>query len=253
MTIAAVQQPEHLPWLGFFDKMQRCDIYAYLDNVQFKKRYFENRNRILNQHTWQWVTVPVMTRGRYKQLIRDVRIDQSRNWKQVYVQRMYHQYCRFPFFDEIFPQLKKIINSDHERLLDLNLELIDMFRHIIDIQTPVVSASDLGLDELYGSRLILEICSAINADQYISGPDGVNYLDLDTFRHRGIDVNYHTYEHPQYVQRNSGEFISHLSVLDALMNIGAEETRRLFYCATMSPAAETECNGRDLRSRRKDG
>ena len=73
----AIQQPEHLPWIGFFNKMVQCDLYVYLDNVQFKKRYFENRNRIKTKDGVKWLTVSVWSKGQYTQKINEVIIDKT--------------------------------------------------------------------------------------------------------------------------------------------------------------------------------
>ena len=72
--IVGIHQPEYLPWLGFFDKISQSDIFVMLDNVQYEKNYFQNRNRIRIQSGWAWLTVPVMTKKRSSQLIKDVRI-----------------------------------------------------------------------------------------------------------------------------------------------------------------------------------
>jgi len=71
----AIQQPEHIPWIGFFNKMAQCDLFVYLDNVQFKKRYFENRNKVISNGEVLWLTVPVVTKGLQTQTICDVKID----------------------------------------------------------------------------------------------------------------------------------------------------------------------------------
>ncbi len=72
MKTIAIQQPEHLPWLGFFNKMLICDEYVFLDDVQFKKKYFENRNKIRTNQKEQWIIVPVRTKGKYLQRIREL-------------------------------------------------------------------------------------------------------------------------------------------------------------------------------------
>ncbi|WP_419786691.1 WbqC family protein [Pseudodesulfovibrio sp.] len=218
--IVAIQQPEHLPWLGFFDKMRRCDLYVLLDNVQFKKRYFENRNKILTANGPQWVTVPVISKGRYTQPINQVMIDNTVNWRRKYLGSVQAAYGRTPYFPELFPRLEAVINKEFSRLADLNIALIEMVRDFTGIDTPMRLASDILPDtDVHGSDLILALSRASGADHYISGPDGRNYLDLGSFLDANIKVSYHDYNHPAYEQTH-GEFSSHMSAVDALFNVG---------------------------------
>lgn len=217
--IIAIQQPEHLPWLGFFHKMTRCDEYVYLDNVQFKKRYFENRNKILTFNGPQWVTVPVISKGKFTQRIDDVLIDNSSSWRRKYLGSIKTAYSATPGFSRFYPKIEKILDRNHEKLVDLNLDMIACMREFLQIDTPCHRASELLKTEATGSGLILEICVALEADTYISGPDGRNYLNLQAFQEAGIKIEYHVFNHPVYQQVNAREFVSHLSVIDYILNI----------------------------------
>jgi len=224
--IVAIQQPEHLPWIGFFDKMQKCDRYVYLDNVQFKKRYFENRNRIRTKESSEFITIPVVTKGLYRQEISKVMIDNSRSWQRKYLGRVRHYYARAKHFDYYFPKLEDIIQRRFAKLIDLNLALIDWIRKELQIVTPTIMASQIREYKEKGSDLILAICKDLNAKVYISGPDGRNYLMLNAFRKEKIEVIYHDYKHPVYQQMHQ-PFISHMSVIDALFCEGKLSIKRL--------------------------
>lgn len=217
--VIAIQQPEHVPWLGFFDKMASVDEYVYLDNVQFKKRYFENRNKIRTADKWGWLTVPVITKGLYRQKINEVEIDNSRDWRKKYLNSIRASYGRSDFFKDVFYGLEDLINKEYKRLLDLNLSLIQFVRAYTGINTPVSKSSDIS--EGKGSDLILDICLKRKAHVYISGPDGRDYLKLEDFKKNNIEVRYHDYMHPEYKQLNQ-PFISHMSVIDLLFNCGKE-------------------------------
>jgi hypothetical protein len=218
--IVAIQQPEHLPWLGFFDKMLRCDSYVILENVQFKKRYFENRNKICTKEGWQWITVPVVTKGRYTQKINEVMIDNSLNWQRKYLGSIQTSYGKACYFNKFFPLLKEIIESDHQFLSTLNIELINLLKDYFRIDTPCFIASELVTSEFRGSDLILQLCLKTGADTYLSGPDGKNYLNLDQFQKYGIKVTYHNYAHPEYSQFHNSEFIPYMSAVDYIFNHG---------------------------------
>jgi hypothetical protein len=218
--IVAIQQPEHLPWLGFFDKMRQCDVFILLDNVQFKKRYFENRNKIRVSNGWQWLTVPVQSKGRFTQKINEVLIDYSQSWQKKYLASLTAAYGKAPFYQAIFPSLSEIVNRDCVRLAELNCQLIYWLKGCFGLETITLLASDLVPEEYWGSDLILQLCRRAKAKAYISGPDGKNYLKGDEFQQYGIEVRYHQFEHPQYPQMHGGEFLSHMSAVDYLFNLG---------------------------------
>jgi len=206
--------------LGFFHKMKLCDKYIFLDNVQFKKRYFENRNKILTANGPKWITVPVKSKGRFTQRINEVLIDNTANWRRKYLESMRLAYGSTKNFASLFPQLKGIITKGHDLIVDLNIELINCIKNFFMINTPCIRASGLVAKDIAGSGLILALCKAMQADQYISGPDGRNYLELEEFQQAGIDITYHDYEHPVYRQNHGREFISHMSAVDYIFNHG---------------------------------
>ena len=219
--IIAIQQPEHLPWVGFFNKMTLVDEFIYLDNVQFKKRYFENRNKVRAQNPpgWDWITVPVLTGGRFKQNICEVEIDYGRNWQKQYLNKLRHSYQRAPFFGEIFDEISLIIGKGYKTLLELNLSLIEAVQSYLGLNVKTLRASDIC--EGRGSDLILEICLNRGADTYLSGPDGRNYLDADKFSANSVKIIYHDYKHPEYAHFR-GEFLSGMSVFDLIANCGKD-------------------------------
>jgi len=224
-VIIAIQQPEHLPWIGFFNKMAQVDLYVYLDNVQFKRRYFENRNRISGTDGIHWITVPVQTKGKFTQLIRDVAIDNSWNWRQKYLGTLSHAYAKAPYSQKVRDIVSPVIEAPCDILLDLNLKLIERLRNYFAITTPTICATELAVDEFSGSDLILQICLKLKASVYVSGPDGRNYLDITAFQKKGVRVIFHDFQHPVY-PRQGLAFCSHLSVVDAIAFLG-EKTKAL--------------------------
>jgi hypothetical protein len=216
--IVAIQQPEHAPWMGFFNKMAQVDLYVLLDNVQYKKRYFENRNKIRTSQSSQWVTVPIVSKGRYHQWINQVEIDNAQDWQRKYVNSIISAYSKAPCFDCRQDDLLAILNRPWDMLVDLNIALIEYFASLCKIQTPIKKASDLNTGETRGSDLIFEICKQTEASVYVSGPDGRNYLNLEHFLEAGIKLVYHDFEHPEYSQLHR-PFQSHMSLIDFIFNV----------------------------------
>jgi hypothetical protein len=201
--------------------MRRADRFVILDNVQYRTNYFQNRNRVLGANGPFWLTVPVRSRGHVASSIADIEIDGSQAWGERHRKSLEACYGRHPHFRRYADVLRTILDSPWQRLADLNIAIIEAFRSALDIGTPMVRASELGV-EGRGSELLLAICERMGAATYLSGPSGRDYLDESLFANRGIAVQYHEFHHPVYPQRGANEFVSHLTALDALANLGPE-------------------------------
>jgi hypothetical protein len=219
--IVAIHQPEFFPWLGFFDKMRRADRYVVLDIVQFKKRYFENRNRIKLNSSPHWITVPVQTKGKFYQKIYEVKIASDAKWQRKMYNTICHAYQRSPYFHRYKDEIESLICREcYEFLIHFNLAIIQWFRKVFNIQTPIFLASELSVHQFSSSRLILEICRQMEATHYLCGSSGKNYLNLNDFNDFGIEIVFQNFKHPLYPQVGDG-FISYLSSLDYILNCGA--------------------------------
>ena len=120
-----IHQPEHLPWLGFFHKINMADVYVVLDNVQYRRRYFQNRNKIRTKNGWQWITIPLEKENRGALLIKDAVIfNDNLNWKRKNIESIYYNYCKTPYFKYIWDEFNAIYSADYSNLLDLNLDLL---------------------------------------------------------------------------------------------------------------------------------
>lgn len=217
----AIHQPEFMPWPGFFNKMALADLYVILDDVQFKKRYFENRNRIVSPTgEVSFTGVPVITKGRYAQAINNVEIDNTKQWKEKLINKIYHYYCRAPFFYDYFEELFELIKENYYyRLLDINMAIIFFFRKVLGIITPMIFSSSLELDHYHGSDRIFQICLSQKADIYLCGASGRHYLNLEYFEKNGLKVEWLDYEPPVYKQL-CPDFKPNMSSLDLLFNQG---------------------------------
>jgi len=222
--IVAVHQPQYLPWLGYFDKMRRADVFCFLDNVQYKKNDWQNRNRIKTARGWQWLTVPV--HYRYPQKINEVTINHTVNWKKKHLQALISTYNRAPFFNEFKPIFEQVYSQYWEFLFDLNIALIERLKAAIGLeQRPTVKSSDFNLGEDPTDRLI-DICHALKADTYLAGRDGTRYMDMERFKQSGIKVIVQNFNHPVYPQVFQ-DFQSHMSVVDLLFNCGAKSLEKI--------------------------
>jgi hypothetical protein len=215
--IVAIHQPQYLPWLGYFDKMRRADMFCFLDNVQYKKNDWQNRNRLKTDQGWQWLTVPVCYR--FPQKINEVKINHGVDWKRKHLQALITNYNRAPYFREYVVIFEQIFSKDWDSLTELNVYLIECLKELLGLQhKPTFLASSFKLRDHPTDRLI-DICKELGADTYLSGQDGVNYMDLDRFQKYDLNMIIQDFKHPVYPQLYT-DFQSHLSVVDLLFNCG---------------------------------
>lgn len=217
--IVTIHQPEHLPWLGFFDKMRQADVFIFLDNTQFSKNGFQNRNRIKTSTGSTWLTVPVYTSGRSKQLIQDTEISNVHNWRHRNWDLMFQNYKIAPYFDEHRLFFQEVFDRRWTKLIEINLTIIEYLVEQLGLKTQLVKSSELGIQELGATRVVLRLCQEFRADVYLSGKHGRDYLDETPFREHGISVKYQEFHHPMYPQQ-WGEFVCNMSTVDLLFNCG---------------------------------
>ncbi|MBI3090246.1 MAG: WbqC family protein [Candidatus Tectomicrobia bacterium] len=230
--IVAIHQPEYLPWLGFLEKAWQADLLVLLDTVPFSKGGFQNRNRIRTAQGWSWLTVPVLTRGGFGQLIREVPIDNraSPRWREKTWRSIEQAYARAPYFPASAAALADIYAASWERLAALNFCLIRVLFAAFGLRTRLALASAEGLAGRK-ETLLLDICRRFGATTYLSGVGGRGYLDESSFQQAGIEVRYQEFHHPIYRQCFE-PFEPAMSAIDLLFNYGPQSLDLLTSTAT---------------------
>lgn len=218
--ICAIHQPQYLPWLGYFDKMARADVFVLLDDVQFKKNEWQNRNRIRDTQGWQWITVPVL--HDHGQLISQVKLNPSVDWRGRHVRAIELNYKKAPFFEVYWPRLKPLYEREWATLGELNIAFVRLLAEMLGITTRLVVSSDLAVTSQRTQRLV-DICQKLGCDRYLAGAGGAGYMDFDLMKCAGVSVDTQAYAHPVYPQigaRTPEDFFPCMSTLDLLMNVG---------------------------------
>ena len=223
--IVAIHQPNYIPWQGYFYKMLNCDIFVFLDNVQFSKNSIINRNKIKTNSGETWLTVPVLTKNSHQQLIRDVRINRTVDWRRKHKNSIQQYYIKAPFFKKYAPHLLDLYSKDWERLVELNTALIKFVTDCLDIKKEFINASTLGLSGK-STDLLIEVCKKLNGDVYLSGEGSKKYMDEEKFKEAGIKIKYTDFKQTKYSQLY-GDFIPNLSILDLFFNCGRESRKIL--------------------------
>ena len=220
-----IHQPMYLPWLGLFERIHRCDAFVLLDNVPYSKNYFINRNKIKTVNGWMWLTIPVLTKGHFGQLIKDVRIDNTTQWRKLHWKSIYYSYQRAPYFPKYADFFEHAYKHERIYLIEIIEELLYFILKVLGINTTIIKSAELNVAGKK-EELILNICKALQADEYLSGPDGKEYLDLKLWRENNIKVTFHNYHHPEYQQLH-GKFLPQMSIIDLLFNYGDESLKIL--------------------------
>ena len=217
--ILSIHQPAYLPWLGYYDRIAKSDIFIILDTVQFQKNSFQNRNKIRTNKGWSWLTVPVKTKKiLFEKNINQIEIDYNQNWNIKHLKSIKQSYAKAKNFEKIFPLIENILIKNWLSLADLSYETTRCFFDILKIETKILRTSELKPFYKQKSDLILEICQYFNTSKYLSGPIGKNYLDEKKFRNNSIRIEYHKFKHPFYNQTYKG-FEENMSIIDLIMNV----------------------------------
>jgi len=231
--IIAAHQPNFMPYLGFFHKMQEADIFVIRDDVLFVKKEFHNRNKIRingnnkNNPQSKWLNVPVINPHDYilyAKIKKDLKYKNKILWNSRVLHNIKTNYDKAPFFERFFPELERIFDNSDDTLISLNMKLIRFLARVLNIKTKIIMASHLKLKPLHyensnASQDLVNICKALGADIYLSGSGGKGYLDESPFLKEGIKLQFQEYVHPTYKQNYPG-FLFNMTAIDALFCFG---------------------------------
>ena len=213
-------QPGYLPWLGFFELMYNCDLFVLLDDVQYTKKDWRNRNRIRTREGWIWLTVPVLTKDKQNQLINEAKINSSTDWRRKHLRTIEINYYKAKYFNNYFPYFEKLYASDWGYLVDLDAEIISWIAKALDIKTTILESSVLNIEGKREDKII-NICKKLGAEEFYDSKAAQNILDLEKFWENDITVKFQNYPHPIYKQIYE-PFIPYMSVIDLLFQYGPE-------------------------------
>ena len=216
--LLAAHQPNYIPWIGYFHKMELADKFVLADDVQYTTHGFTNRNYIKTRSGKLWLTVPVITRGKGLQKINEVRIDKEQNWRLKHWNSLQLNYKYAPYFEYYADFFEQLYQKEWTYLVDLNIELIEFVRKSLNISCPIILSSELDLRSDDTERIV-DMVKMTGCTKYLSGSSGKTYLKEKLFEDAGMELVYSDFKHPNYHQQ-FGEFVSHLSIIDLLFNEG---------------------------------
>jgi hypothetical protein len=222
----AIVQSCYIPWKGYFDLINRVDEFILLDDVQYSRASWRNRNRIKTPGGTAWLTIPVKVKGRFHQKARDVMVS-DRTWSDRHWKAICRNYAKAPFFEAMREVLRDLYAQCREETLlsPINDRFLRSLAELLGIETRITRSMDYDVVEGKTERLV-RLCRQAGASEYLSGPSARAYLEEDRFRQHGIRVSWMDYAgYPQYAQRYCPPFIHEVSVLDLILNEGCEGAR----------------------------
>jgi WbqC-like protein family len=214
---AAIVQSNYLPWKGYFDIIHDVDVYVFLEDVQYTKNDWRNRNKIKTPFGVKWITVPV--KGGIRKKIYEVEIAGSTDWKERQKRQIEASYSRAPFYESYRDEIFEIFLKNFNKLSELNIFAITRISELLGIGTRFLNSRDFVTAGRRDDKLI-EICRQIGADSYLSGPAAKNYIKDEKFSNENIELAYKDYSgYPEYPQLWGG-FDHNVSVIDLIFHCG---------------------------------
>jgi hypothetical protein len=229
MTLGALQ-PGYLPWLGFFDQIDRSDLFVLYDDLPYTRHSWRNRNKVKTPQGGCWLTVPVINEGRSGKTIREIEISHDSAWRRHHWRTIKNHYARARHFADHEEFFGRLYERPLRYLVDLDLEIIFYLVRALDIKTKILLSSEESLEREYqrtreGGKdpagRITFLCSQLGADRFLEGARGRSFIEPRRLERLPIMLEFHDYRHPRY-QQLFPPFIPFLSVIDLLFNHGPE-------------------------------
>ena len=226
MKRVGIIQPNYIPWRGYFDFIRQVDTFVFLDDVQYTKQDWRNRNKIrLKNGDLTWLTVPVRTSA--DTLIKDVEIDHKVPWVRKHLTAIELNYNKTPFFDMYFDPFRKVLEAGIPLLSDLDMELTKLICGWLGISNELRKSSDLQCAGTKDHKLI-EMMQKVGGTHYLSGPAARAYIQPDLWKSAGIEMSYIRYpDYPEYPQI-AAPFAPGVSVLDLVFMTGPKASEYIW-------------------------
>lgn len=219
-----IVQPSYIPWKGYFHLIQKADVFVFLDTVQYDKRGWRNRNKIISARGPIWLTIPVSAKGTHDGLpITSVKISDPR-WHKKHIQAIRLNYAKAPFFNSEFPWIEDLYQQIKEKefISDITCHLSEQLSKGLGLANKRFHrSSELGIDNINPSQRLLDIAKHFGGDVYLTGPTAKQYLETYLFREENIGVEWMLYQYPSYEQFHS-PFTHTVSIIDMIMMLGRQ-------------------------------
>lgn len=213
----AIMQPYLFPYIGYFQLMSAVDEFIVYDNIQFSKKGWINRNRILVNGSDAYITLPLKKDSDYLDVKDRYLSDDWNTERKKILNRITESYRKAPQFSIVFPLIEKVILFEEKNLFRFIFNSLQEVNAFLEIKTPLVISSTIDIDhQLKSEKKVMALCKARNATTYINPIGGVELYNKDEFKNEGLDLQFLKANNIQYPQFNN-EFVPFLSIIDVMM------------------------------------
>jgi hypothetical protein len=191
----SAHQPAFMPWLGYLHRIAISESFVILDNVQFEKNSFINRNIIQNRNKkdLQWLTVPVSSKNHFSKTIKQIELDLQSNWKKKHLAKIKQEYGNELFFEERYVEIKKIYDHNHRYFTDFVHDILQCLLDLFLIETNLLYQSNLNIDGK-GTQLIANLCKKLKFQKFLFGVEAKTYFNKGLFYEYGFVGYEHKYQ-----------------------------------------------------------
>lgn len=248
--VISIIQPCFIPWQGYFEQIAIADLFVYMDDVQYTKKDWRNRNKLISPSGIINVHVPVQKTTR-ETLINQTLISYNEPWQDRLKNQIIQWYKKAPYFNEVLPILEKnLFNSNFEKLVDLNCHLNQDILNYMKIDTPIRLTSEVPRVNSDKNSRIVEICKYFEGTLLYDGKKAEDFINKELFASSGIEIVFQDYQHTPYKQLWNNKFEPYISIVDLIMNAGASKSKEIIFSSRMLNSKLQEKKNEKLSSLR---
>ena len=222
----AIHQPNFFPWIGYFDKIAKSDVFILLDDVQLPKKggTWSNRVKLLGTNNEEkWLTAPIVRQYSGVRNINEVSFDHNKPWRESILSTIKSYYGKSPFYAEIMPILNDLILYPEDNIALYNTYIVYSISKLLGIpKSRFIKSSNIKY-EGHSNEMLASLVKAVGGSVYVYGGGSDSYQENEVFLRAQVHLQPQNFQHPNYTQMKNKNFVSGLSIIDALMNIGMEE------------------------------
>lgn len=224
----AIHQPNFFPWLGYFDKIVRSDVFVFFDDVQFPKKggSWSNRVKMLIGGEAKWVTASIERNYSGLRNINEMNFQED-NWRVKMLKSLCSNYNKNSFYGETMEVVEPLILNPEKNIADYNIHAVTKILNRLNLKSAGIRrSSEFSLPQS-SNELLCAVTKEVGGDTYICGGGADGYQDEQVFKDLGIQLKYQKFQHPEYSQRGSESFSLGLSIIDVVMNLGWENVKNI--------------------------
>lgn len=228
MKEIAIMQPYFLPYIGYFQLINKVDEFVIYDNIEYTKKGWINRNRMLQNGKDIYFTLPLKKDSDFLHVNQRFLANNSLQENQKTLRKIEANYKKAPFFESFYPILEGIFLFEEKNLFKYILNSIQTIMDYLEIETPIIISSNLSdnIEKLKGQDKVIQICQELNTDKYTNPIGGTELYQYADFKTHNIELSFLKTNDIQYQQLNN-EFVPFLSILDVAMFNDKDEIRKL--------------------------